>query len=208
MPITTASMISAASTGLGRSENSGARNSSVSRTITPEVIEARPGPRAGVVVQRARRQARRHRHPLEQTGTDVRHALGDRLLVDVDPIAVPGGERPGSPAVCENPISTSATAAAATVPACSASRSMSGTSTVGRPAGHVADERHPASGEIEQPRRQQTADHQDEGAGTRGAMHRSPNTTASAAAPTSTVARWMSPSVPATTAAPAASSSR
>ena len=42
MPMTTASMISAASTGLGRFENSGARNSSVSRTVTPEVREASP----------------------------------------------------------------------------------------------------------------------------------------------------------------------
>ena len=35
-------MINAASTGLGRSENNGARKRRVSRTITPEVIEARP----------------------------------------------------------------------------------------------------------------------------------------------------------------------
>ena len=42
MPMTTASMINAASTGFGRSENSGANTSSVSRTITPDVSEARP----------------------------------------------------------------------------------------------------------------------------------------------------------------------
>ena len=42
MPMTTASMISAASTGLGRFEKSGARNSSVSNTVAPEVREARP----------------------------------------------------------------------------------------------------------------------------------------------------------------------
>ena len=42
IPITTASMISAASTGLGRSENSGARKRRVRRTIRPDVIEARP----------------------------------------------------------------------------------------------------------------------------------------------------------------------
>ena len=42
MPITTASMMSAASTGFGRSENKGARTSSVRRTVTPEVIDARP----------------------------------------------------------------------------------------------------------------------------------------------------------------------
>ncbi len=42
MPMTTASMINAASTGLGRSEKSGARKSSVRRTMTPDVSEARP----------------------------------------------------------------------------------------------------------------------------------------------------------------------
>ena len=42
MPMTTASMIKAASTGLGRSEKSGARTRSVSSTITPEVSEASP----------------------------------------------------------------------------------------------------------------------------------------------------------------------
>ena len=42
MPMTTASMIKAASTGLGSFENSGASTSRVSRTITPEVSEARP----------------------------------------------------------------------------------------------------------------------------------------------------------------------
>ena len=42
MPFTTASMIKAASTGLGRPEKSGAKKTSVSSTITPDVIEASP----------------------------------------------------------------------------------------------------------------------------------------------------------------------
>jgi hypothetical protein len=42
IPITTASMIKAASTGLGRTEKTGASTRSVSRTVTPEVSEARP----------------------------------------------------------------------------------------------------------------------------------------------------------------------
>ena len=42
MPITTASMIKAASTGLGRLEKSGAKKSRVRRTVTPDVSEARP----------------------------------------------------------------------------------------------------------------------------------------------------------------------
>lgn len=42
IPMTTASMINAPSTAFGRFENSGARNSSVSRTVTPDVREASP----------------------------------------------------------------------------------------------------------------------------------------------------------------------
>ena len=42
MPMTTASMINAASTGLGNFENSGANTTRASRTITPEVSDARP----------------------------------------------------------------------------------------------------------------------------------------------------------------------
>ncbi len=42
MPMTTASMMSAASTGLGRLEKSGARKSSVRITVTPEVSDATP----------------------------------------------------------------------------------------------------------------------------------------------------------------------
>ena len=94
MPITTASMMSAASTGFGRSEKSGARTSSVSRTVTPGVSDASPVRAPGVVVERARRQARRDRHPLEEPGPGVGESLRDRLLVDVDLVAVLGGERP------------------------------------------------------------------------------------------------------------------
>ena len=93
--MTTASMISAASTALGRSENSGARNSSVSRTIAPGDQGSEPGARAGVVVERAGRQAGRHGHPLEQSRPGVGDRLGQRLLVDVDLVAVLGGERAG-----------------------------------------------------------------------------------------------------------------
>ena len=63
--------------------------------MTPDVMRREPGPRAGVVVERARRQAGRDRHALEQPGADVRDALRDRLLVDVDLVAVLGGERAG-----------------------------------------------------------------------------------------------------------------
>ena len=102
-----------------------------------------------------------------------------------------------SPAVCENPISTSATAATATVPAWSHSSSTSGRSSDGQPARHVADQRDAALAEVQQPGRQQPADDQHEGARdararSAAARRRRPATMA----PTSTVARWVSPSVP------------
>ena len=45
-------------------------------------------------VERAGREAGRHRHPLEHPSPDVRHSLGNRFLVEVDPVPVAGGERP------------------------------------------------------------------------------------------------------------------
>ena len=49
--------------------------------------------RSGRLVERARREAGRDGHALEHACADVRHALGDRLLVDVDEVSVPRGER-------------------------------------------------------------------------------------------------------------------
>ena len=95
IPNTTASMITAASTGLGSSENTGASTSSVSTISDARRQRGQRCLGAGLVVERARREARRHRDPLEHTGTDVGHALRHRLLVDVDPVAVLRGERAG-----------------------------------------------------------------------------------------------------------------
>ena len=50
--------------------------------------------RARGLVQRAGREAGRHRHPLKHAHADVRHPLSDRLLIHVDPVAVPRSERP------------------------------------------------------------------------------------------------------------------
>ena len=94
MPMTTASMIRAASTGLGNFENSGARTSKREQDDHPggQRRQARTCPR--VVVEGAGRQAGRDGHPLEESGADVGHALSHRFLVDVDAVAVLGGERP------------------------------------------------------------------------------------------------------------------
>ena len=35
-----------------------------------------------------------NRHPLKHAHADVRHPLSDRLLIHVDPVAVPRSERP------------------------------------------------------------------------------------------------------------------
>ena len=92
IPKTTASMMIAARTALGSSEKSGASRISVATTIPPVASEATGVLRPGGFVQRARRQARRHGHALEEAGADVRHPLGNRLLVEVDPIPMPRRE--------------------------------------------------------------------------------------------------------------------
>lgn len=47
-----------------------------------------------MVVEGTRGQTRRNRHALKEPGTRICHALGDRLLIDVDAIPVLGSERP------------------------------------------------------------------------------------------------------------------
>ena len=46
---------------------------------------------AGAVVDRALGEAAVVEHPLDEAGRDVRHPLGEQLLVDVDPVVVLGG---------------------------------------------------------------------------------------------------------------------
>ena len=67
-----------------------------------------------------------------------------------------------SPAVWEKPISISATAATATVPAWSSIRDGSGMPNDGQAARDVADEGDAAGAEVEQVRREQPADDEDE----------------------------------------------
>ena len=95
IPNTTASMMIAARTALGSSENSGA--SKIERADDDRAGRERGDrrPRSGRFVQRARREAGRDRHALEHAGAEVGHPLGDRLLVEVDAIAMPRRERPG-----------------------------------------------------------------------------------------------------------------
>ena len=93
IPKTTASMMIAASTAFGSWEKSGASATRVRITNPPVASEAIGAARPRRLVERARRQARRDRHPLEDAGGRVRHPLRDRLLVDVDAVAVADGER-------------------------------------------------------------------------------------------------------------------
>ena len=160
MPITTASMISAPSTALGRSENTGQEQQGQQHG-DPGGHRGQTGAGAGVVVQRAGREAGRHRHALEHPHTDVGGPLGDGLLVEVDLVAVLGRKGRGAPAVCEKPMRTIATARRRHWPR--GPRGEPGP-VRRRPAGHgnVTHQRHAALTEVEQPGRQEPADHQHE----------------------------------------------
>ena len=204
MPMTTASMMKAASTGLGRSEKSGARSSSVSRTVTPEVSEARP-----VLAP-------------EWSFSE----LADRLVETGMPwnrpapvLAIPGRRTPGR---CRSgsgawrrrrgrrPRSGRSRSAPARQrrpppwPRGPTSAPGRGRSNDGSPRGHVADERHAAVTQVQQPGGEQAADHQDQRAGHLRGDRRSPKTTTSATTPTTTVGRVPRPECPATTTAPGA----
>ena len=95
IPNTTASMMIAASTGF-RQVREQRREQDQRRQDEHPGGERRDGRRrTGRLVQRARGEAGRHRHPLEHARAEVRHSLRDRLLIHVDAVAVPGREDPG-----------------------------------------------------------------------------------------------------------------
>ena len=101
-----------------------------------------------------------------------------------------------SPAVCENPIITSATDASATVATLSSSSATSGTSTDGSPRGTSPTRATPRSPRSNSQVASSPPTTRTSAPGTRGATRRSPNTVTSATTPTTTVARFTSPSVP------------
>ena len=101
-----------------------------------------------------------------------------------------------SPAVCENPIRTSATAATSTVARLSPISSRSGSSGAGSPLGTSPTSATPwpsrsNSGVARIPATTSTS-----APGTAGTTKRSPRMTPSASAPTTRVAPWISPSEP------------
>ena len=157
MPITTASMISAASTGLGRSENSGARTSSVSRTVTPEVSDARPVLAPEWSLSELADRLVETGMPWNSPGAGVGERLGDRLLVDVDLVAVLGGERPGVAGglreADQHQRDRGERDRADVVP----HQLEVGDLERRQPARHVADQGHAVGAEVEQPRREQPA---------------------------------------------------
>ena len=163
IPNTTASMITAPSTAFGRCENTGASTTSVARTSAPVVERGHRRARAGRLVERAGRQARRHGHALEHARADVRHALRHRLLVDVDAVAVARGERArvaGGLREADQQQRRRRDARSSRSGPGRASRS--GSSGAGKPARHVADERDAVRAEVEQRRGDQAADDQHE----------------------------------------------
>ena len=143
MPMTTASMIRAPSTGLGRFGEQRRQEQQGEQHGHARGERGQPGLGPGVVVQRARGQAGRDRHPLEHAGADVGQRLRDRLLVDVDLVAVLGGERPrvagGLGEADQHQRHRRERDRAGVVPQQLASP---GTCSDGQPARHVADQRH------------------------------------------------------------------
>ena len=96
IPNTTASMMIAASTALGSSENSGASRISVAiddrrRWRATRRASSRPADSFSELADRLVETG----IPWNTPGADVRHALGDGLLVQVDAIAMPRRRTPG-----------------------------------------------------------------------------------------------------------------
>ena len=166
MPKTTASMITAPSNGLRqvgeqrRQEQQRQDDERPGRRARPAALGARG------FVERAGGQACRDRHPLEHARAGVRHALGDRLLVDIDAVAVTGGERARVPRGLEKPISSRADAAMPIVAAWSLKRvAASGSIGEGRPLGTSPTSATPCAPRCEQRRREQPAGHEHERSG-------------------------------------------
>ena len=196
IPMTTASMMIAASTAVGSPENSGASSTSVSSTIAPDVSDA-TGERAPV------RSFRELADRLVETGmpcsrpapTLAAPCANDSWSMSTRYRCRAANVR-ASPAVCENPIITSATDASATVATLSSSRATSGTSTDGSPRGTSPTSATPRSPRSSSQVASSPPTTRTSAPGTRGATRRSPNTVTSATTPTTTVARFTSPSVP------------
>ena len=114
--------------------------------------------RTGRLVQRARGEAGRYRHPLEHAGADVRHSLRDRLLIHVDAVAVPGREYPSIAGGLREPDQQQRNRSdrdlREVVREQIERRELRGR----QPARHGPHERHAVRAEIEHVRREQAAD--------------------------------------------------
>ena len=126
----------------------------------------------------------------------LRHPQRHGLLVDVDPVPVPRGQRSRVSWVCENPISSNATAAIPDARVVVPDAREIGQFGGGQPARHVLDERHPVGTEVEHGRRKHPRATSTSAPGTAGARKRSARMGASESTPTSSVVQWMSPSNP------------
>ena len=182
----------------GRSENSGASTISVSQheRACDQRRNRRPG--SGRLVQRAGGEAGGDRHALEHAGAHVRHALSHRLLVDVDAVLVPGGERARVAGGLrepdqqqrDRPRRRSSRGAAA-------DRSRLGQLRRRQPARDVPDQRDPVRAEVEQRTRRGSRRRRAPAPRERRARaKRRPRITPSATAPTRSVVPWTSPSEP------------
>ena len=195
IPKTTASMMTAASTAFGSSENSGASTIRVASTSATgdERGDRRSCP--GGLVQRAGREAGRHRHALEDAGADVRHPLRHRFLVDVDPVPVPGRERPRvACGLREADQQQRHRGDHDHRRGCAGRCPSSGSIGAGRPRGTSPTSATPCAPRSKSADASSPPTTSTSAPGIGGAMNRSARITASATTPTSSVVQWMSPS--------------
>ncbi len=174
MPMTTASVIRAASTGLGRFEKRGARNSSVSRTVTPDVSEARPVLAPEWSFSELADRLVETGMPWNSPRAHVCDRLGYGLLVDVDLVGVLGRERPritrGLGEADQEQGHRRECNGAHVVPHQLTVRELRRR----QPPRHVAHQRHPLAPRSNKPGGQQPADDQDQGTGDPGRDHPQP----------------------------------
>ncbi len=190
MPNTTASMITAPEHGLGQLREQRARTSSVADAPARRSRARRPA----CALPRSRsaswpRGSSRPASPGTRPAPTFAIPCADRLLVDVDAVAVPRGEGPRVAGGLGEPDQQQRDGGDGDDPEYGRSTSSaSGQLGRGQSARHVADERDAVCAEVEQRRREQAARDEHERAGHAPApADAGRGSRASAAAPTSTV---------------------
>ena len=196
MPKTTASMMIAASTAFGSCEKSGASATRVRITSPPVASEAiglrAPADSLSELADRLVETG----IPWKAPDGDVRHPLRDRLLVDVDAVAVADGERAGVAGRLREADQEQAGGGREDGRVVLLEDVEPGQRRRRQAARHVPDERDTVRAEVEQPRGQQARDDEHEGARhARREEAQAEDERRAPAGPTSSVVQLMSPRV-------------